>query len=78
MFLHLSVILFMGGGPLYDITSCLVAWFNVPSGGLCAWSHVPGGGCLCLGGFVLRGIFVKGVCMKGDGDPPVLTSGGDH
>ena len=35
-------------GPLYDVTSCLVAWSHVPSGGLCPWSHVPSRG-LCLG-----------------------------
>ena len=44
---------------MYDVTSCLAAWFHVLSGGLCHWSHVPSGG-LCPGG-LCRG---RGLCRE--------------
>ena len=68
------------GGSLYDVTSCLTAWSNVPSGGaLCLWSHLSSGGNVCPGG----GLCPSGVSVQGDlcpmglclsvsfqGDPP--------
>ena len=40
-----------GGVSLYDVTSCLVTWSHVPSGGL--WLHLTSGGSLS-GGFSVR------------------------
>ena len=33
----MSVILSMGKGSLYNVTSCLAAWSNVPSRGVSVW-----------------------------------------
>ena len=53
MFLHNLSFCPAGGGrrglvggrglrPPYDVTSCLAAWYHVPSqGGLCLWYHAP-------------------------------------
>ena len=54
------------GGSLYDVTSCLAAWFHVPSGGSlclvpCSFPGVSVQGALCprvglcQGGFLSRG-----------------------
>ena len=50
MFLHMSVILSRRRGSLNDVTSCLAAWFHVPSGrSLPGEVSVGGGGALCQG-----------------------------
>ena len=38
--LEACVVLFTGGS-LYDVTSCLAAWSNVPSGAICPGGSVP-------------------------------------
>ena len=55
MFLYLSVILFMGGGSLYDVNSCLATWSHVPSGG--SLSLVP---CPFWRGYLSQGVSVPG------------------
>ena len=64
MFIHLSVILYTGGS-LYDVSSCLAAWYHVPSGGVSVPSPM----------FLLDGVSVRGRCPpldRGslDRDPP--------
>ena len=52
MFLQVSVILSMGGGVLYDVTSCLAAWSHVPSRG--SLSLVT---CSFMGGFIVSDLW---------------------
>ena len=63
MFLHVSVILFIGGRgeSLYDVTSCLASWPHVPSRG--SLSLVP---CSFWGVVsVRRGVSVhRGLCQE--------------
>ena len=53
-----------GEGSLYNVTSCLAVWSDVPSGGLCLWSHVPsGGGGLCPGRLSLGALHPGDLCL---------------
>ena len=71
MFLHLSVIRFMGR-CVYDVTSCLAAWSHVPSVGWSAyWVRV----CLLVGVVCLLD---RGLPTRGYGIPLLLTSSGNH
>ena len=52
-------------GSLYDVTSCLAAWFHVPSvGGLHLWSQVSLKG-LCPGWSLSRVVSVQGGLCPG-------------
>ena len=61
-------------GSLYDVTSCLAAWFHVPSGGslflvpYSYWGLCQGGLCqggLCLGSLCRRVSVQGGLCPRG-------------
>ena len=63
----------VGGGSLYDVTSCLAAWSHVPSRVSVSGSmFLPGG--LCPGGVSVQRSFCPGeVSVPGglcQGDPP--------
>ena len=74
MFLHMSVILFTGGGGSESLSQGVSLWGFCP-GGLCprgvsVWGVCPGGLCpggLCLGGSLSGGLCPGGLC---NGDPP--------
>ena len=59
------------GGSLYDVTSCLAAWSEVPSGGSLSLVPCSFWGSLCLVLYFLprvsvrRGVSMKGVSVKG-------------
>ena len=63
MFLHKTIILFIGEAGLYDVISCLAAWSHVPSRGLCLWSHVPPRGVSVSGSMFLPGGLCLGVSL---------------
>ena len=61
-----------GGGPLYDVTSYLAAWFHVPYGGVSVsglrsfLEGVSVQGDISLGGVFIQGVSLsRGICLGG-------------